>query len=166
MSKKRGQAALEFLMTYGWAIFVVLAILGVLSYTGVLSLNNLLPDVCTAAAGIYCEDMKSVHVNDNEVMISIRNQLGQEINLTDSSTLVSEACNLAGVTAETETVPETDLSSDDVKVANGKKATLRITCDSSIVADRLRMEFNLQYKNIATGIAHNHVIIIKTTVKK
>jgi len=166
MRKKRGQAALEFLMTYGWAIFVVLAILGVLSYTGVLNLNNLLPDICTAAAGIYCEDMKSVHINDNEVMISIRNQLGQEINLTDGSTLVSKACNLASVTAETETVPETDLSLDNVKVANGKKVTLRITCDNSIVADRLRMEFNLQYKNIATAIAHNHVIIIKTSVKK
>jgi len=34
---KRAQAAMEFLMTYGWAILVVLVAIGALAYVGVLS---------------------------------------------------------------------------------------------------------------------------------
>ena len=45
---KKAQAALEFLMTYGWAILVVLAAIGALAYFGVLSPSNFLPSKCTA----------------------------------------------------------------------------------------------------------------------
>lgn len=34
--RMKGQAAMEFLMTYGWAILVVLACIGALTYFGVL----------------------------------------------------------------------------------------------------------------------------------
>ena len=34
---KKSQAAMEFLMTYGWAILVVLVAIGALAYFGVLS---------------------------------------------------------------------------------------------------------------------------------
>ncbi|HGJ67134.1 TPA: hypothetical protein ENS27_17370 [bacterium] len=44
---RKAQAALEFLMTYGWAIMVVLAAIGALAYFGVLSPSNFLPDQCT-----------------------------------------------------------------------------------------------------------------------
>jgi|SRR3990167_9969356 len=37
MSNKKGQAAMEFLMTYGWAILVVLIALGALFYLGVFN---------------------------------------------------------------------------------------------------------------------------------
>ena len=37
---KKGQAAMDFLMTYGWAIVVVLAAIGALWYFGVLSPNK------------------------------------------------------------------------------------------------------------------------------
>lgn len=36
MTHKQGQAAMEFLMTYGWAILVVIAAIGALAYFGVL----------------------------------------------------------------------------------------------------------------------------------
>jgi len=36
---KKSQAAMEFLMTYGWAILVVLVALGALAYLAVLSFD-------------------------------------------------------------------------------------------------------------------------------
>ena len=45
--KKKAQAAMEFLMTYGWAILVVLIVIGALAYFGVLNPQNLLPEKCT-----------------------------------------------------------------------------------------------------------------------
>jgi len=40
---------MEFLMTYGWAILVVLVVIGALAYFGVLSPATLLPEKCTVA---------------------------------------------------------------------------------------------------------------------
>jgi len=43
LSNRKSQAALEFLMTYGWAILVVLIAIGALAYFGVLSPARFLP---------------------------------------------------------------------------------------------------------------------------
>ena len=51
MGSKRAQAAMEFLMTYGWAILVVLAAIGALAYFGVLSPDRFLPEKCTLPSG-------------------------------------------------------------------------------------------------------------------
>lgn len=44
---KKGQAGIEFLMTYGWAILVVIAAIVALVYFGVLDPANLLPEEVT-----------------------------------------------------------------------------------------------------------------------
>ncbi|MEK6847353.1 MAG: hypothetical protein AABY16_04250 [Nanoarchaeota archaeon] len=41
MQQKRGQAAMEFLMTYGWAILAAIVAIGVLAYFGVFSPGKL-----------------------------------------------------------------------------------------------------------------------------
>lgn len=41
---RKGQAAMEFLMTYGWAILIVLAAIGALAYCGILSPDRFLPE--------------------------------------------------------------------------------------------------------------------------
>ena len=43
---------MEFLMTYGWAILVVLAAIGALAYFGVLSPDRFLPEKCTLPSGV------------------------------------------------------------------------------------------------------------------
>jgi len=57
-SGKKAQAAMEFLMTYGWAILVVLAAIGALAYFGVLSPDRFLPEKCTLPSGIACLDFR------------------------------------------------------------------------------------------------------------
>src|SRR3989339_453464 len=58
MITRKSQAALEFLMTYGWAILVVLVAIGALAYFGVLSPDKFLPAKCQLPAGIACTDFK------------------------------------------------------------------------------------------------------------
>lgn len=55
---RKGQAAMEFLMTYGWAILVVLVAIGALAYFGVLSPAQFLPEKCTlsSGSGLFCDD--------------------------------------------------------------------------------------------------------------
>ena len=54
---KKAQAAMEFLMTYGWAILVVLIVRAALFYLGIFSPRT--PNVCIAGAPISCPDVKA-----------------------------------------------------------------------------------------------------------
>lgn len=76
MKGKRGQAAMEFLMTYGWAILVVLVAIGALAYFGVLSPGRFLPSSCTIGPGIAC-DAHKVNANGN-IQVLLRNGAGQD----------------------------------------------------------------------------------------
>lgn len=58
MHSRKGQAAMEFLMTYGWAILVVLAAIGALAYFGILSPGNFLPSSFTMSSGISAGEFK------------------------------------------------------------------------------------------------------------
>jgi hypothetical protein len=55
---KRSQAAMEFIMTYGWAILVVLAAIVALAYFGVMSPSRFVPESCTLppTSGLACVD--------------------------------------------------------------------------------------------------------------
>ncbi|MBW2965599.1 hypothetical protein KY342_00680 [Candidatus Woesearchaeota archaeon] len=76
---KKAQAAMEFLMTYGWAILVVLAAIGALAYFGVLKPTQFLPEKCVLAPGVACMDFK---VSSNGINILISNSLGRDIEVT------------------------------------------------------------------------------------
>lgn len=76
---KKGQAAMEFLMTYGWAILVVLAAIGALAYFGVLSPDRFLPDKCTANPPFACTEYK---VDETQVYFKLQNSAGVAVNVT------------------------------------------------------------------------------------
>jgi len=75
---RKGQAAMEFLMTYGWAILVVLVAIGALAYFGVLSPGRFLPESCTIAPGLDCYDF-GVDASANQIQMDIRNGMGQKV---------------------------------------------------------------------------------------
>ena len=56
MNNRKAQSAMEYLMTYGWAILVVLIALGALFYLGVF--NPKTANSCVAGAPITCSDVK------------------------------------------------------------------------------------------------------------
>ncbi len=52
---KRLQSAMEYLMTYGWAILIIALVLGILWYLGVFSPQ--IPSGCVALPGFYCQSL-------------------------------------------------------------------------------------------------------------
>jgi hypothetical protein len=52
----RLQAAMEYLMTYGWAILIVSLAVGVLYSLGILNPEALKPQICSLSAPFYCSD--------------------------------------------------------------------------------------------------------------
>jgi hypothetical protein len=79
---RKAQAALEFLTTYGWAILVILVMIGALAYFGVLNPKNILPDKCLLSTGLTCKDFQIQDAGATfNVRISIENNLGQSIQM-------------------------------------------------------------------------------------
>jgi len=80
--EKRGQASMEFLMTYGWAILAAVIAIGVLAYYGVFSPGNSLPSICTLNAPLGCDEFQ---VNTTHVQVIVRNGAGTSITLHNLS---------------------------------------------------------------------------------
>ncbi len=77
-NSREGQAAMEFLMTYGWAILVVLIVIGALAYFGVLSPSTILPEKCTFPVSISCSDFQ---VGSNSITLNLLNGAGRDMNV-------------------------------------------------------------------------------------
>ena len=75
-TQRKSQAAMEFLMTYGWAILVVLAAIAALAYFGVLSPEKFLPEKCILAPGLACVSHK---VEPTQTILILSNGLGRTI---------------------------------------------------------------------------------------
>ena len=68
----KGQAALEFLSTYGWAFLVLLIMIGALTYFGVLNPSKMLPDRCMFSPEIQCVESKVVGNQGGNGMLRFR----------------------------------------------------------------------------------------------
>ena len=67
---KKGQAALEFLLTYGWAILAILVAVGALSYYGGF-FNGLLPNRCEVGPPFTCMEYKAS--SNGEILLGLQN---------------------------------------------------------------------------------------------
>ncbi len=94
MKSRKGQAAMEFLMTYGWAILVVLAAIAALAYFGVLSPDKLLPEKCTLSPGMSCDGFK---VTTNSIQLVIRNGMGKDITINN---VTVGSCSVGGLSLD------------------------------------------------------------------
>lgn len=137
MKAKRGQAAMEFLMTYGWAILVVLVVIGALAYFGVLSPKKLLPDKCTLPPGLLCDDYALSA--DGGVQMVIANGLGKTVTIT--SILVTEASSGSEICSGTLT------PTSKVTITNGKKKSLGCAAAGidAFAGEKTKFEVTLKY---------------------
>ncbi|RLG19397.1 hypothetical protein DRN67_02770 [Candidatus Micrarchaeota archaeon] len=84
MRKNRGQAAIEYLSTYGWAILVIVLVLAALMWLGIFDTQSRIPESCSFEAGINCESASLFAGNDGTVIISqitFTNQLPHDIKI-------------------------------------------------------------------------------------
>ena len=82
-------------MTYGWAILVVLVVIGALAYFGVLSPSTLLPEKCTFPVSLSCTDHQ---VSRTQITLILQNGAGRDISVSRISA-ASEALGGLATTA-------------------------------------------------------------------
>ncbi|MBW3019797.1 hypothetical protein KY334_00740 [Candidatus Woesearchaeota archaeon] len=90
MKMKKGQAATEFLMTYGWALLVVLIAISTLAYFGVLSPGRFLPEKCTVDPGFACLDWS---VTSTTTQLVLKNGAGEDLTNVTVTLTDGASCN-------------------------------------------------------------------------
>jgi len=130
---KKSQAAMEFLMTYGWAILVVLVAIGALAYFGVLSPERFLPAKCTLPAGVACVDF---NIDSGNVNVVLRNGIGFDLDTV--------AVHVSGCTDST----------TPTVLANGAQATFTATVCGLTSGAKFSGDVNVTYRNVDTTLTH------------
>lgn len=82
----KGQAAFEFLTTYGWAFLVILIMVGTLAYFGILNPSEVLPNRCTMGAEFQCLDYQ-VSATQNTFRLRLKNGAGESITLLSATSI-------------------------------------------------------------------------------
>ena len=144
---KKAQAAMEFLMTYGWAILVVLIAIGALAYFGVLSPERFLPEKCVIAtgSGLFCEDHSAAA---GTVTLRLKNIL------TETITITSVSLSLTGETC-TDYTTSTDIAADAT-------ADIPITCTTVASGDKIKGDITISYSKTG-GLSKSTTGTIVTT---
>jgi uncharacterized protein (UPF0333 family) len=159
---KKAQAAMEFLMTYGWAILVVLVAIGALAYFGVLSPDNFLPERCTGPAGLDCLDKATISADANSVTFVLKNNIGFK---TSQLTVTNADGDCTGFSAASPGTIMTENSSGQYEVKsaadNNRKIWINVSCGTGAVnTGRFKTNVNIFYVNNQTGLEHTAQVAI------
>src|SRR3989338_7884770 len=122
---KKSQAAMEFLMTYGWAILVVLAEISALAYFGVLSPEKFLGDKFVLEPGLACISNK---VESTQITLLIAQNKGK--------TIIIDSISIGSCSG---TFNDTMISGTDKKFVVGG------SCDNGEVKERFKGEITIGY---------------------
>jgi len=155
--KVKAQAAMEFLMTYGWAILVVLVAIGALAYFGVLSPDNFLPERCTGPAGLDCIDNAAIDATNDNVTFILKNNLGFGID-TLSVQSASDQCTLQSSFIMVEN--STGAFNASNKAANNRKIRFAVECSNDFDTGRFKSDIRVGYRNSESSLSHQASVSI------
>lgn len=104
--EKKGQAAMEFLMTYGWAILAAVIAIGVLAYFGVFSPGKYVTGNAVVSPPFY---VNAQNVKTTGITLELKNNGGEDYNIasvdvSNCATYSTPTAVLAGASS-TVTVP-------------------------------------------------------------
>jgi hypothetical protein len=132
---RKGQFAIEFMSTYGWALLILMAALGALVYF-MPNFRAITSEKCTFGPGVAC---LGTQLTEENLTIALRNSMGQTIyNVSVNTTLpIVMRCDIINTTIRAD---QRFLVSCD----NQGAGNLEITTDS-------RIALQLNYKKTRDG---------------
>lgn len=104
----RGQQALEYLVTYGWAFVIVIITIGAFAYFGILNPQQYIPERCDFGVQLQCADFILLADEEDshpgQVHLKFFNGYGVDIEIVNLSTPSGGGTALNG-TGDLETSP-------------------------------------------------------------
>ena len=160
--QRKGQAAMEFLMTYGWAILAAIIAIGVLAYFGVFNPGRLAGNQGIVNAPFNMDAFRISAVND-EIVMEVTQNLGSSINLQGGTTgfdmdLVSPGAGQCTITSSAPDVTTDGADADtlaDTAWTTGTKATFTIDCtvgSNWAEGDQVKADLKVTYRTSGSTI--------------
>ena len=141
VNNRKGQAAMEFISNYGWAMLIMLLVIAALSYFGVLTPAQLAPSKCILFEGLYCRDWR---VTPTKVSLVVENGMGAIVTVNSISI---DTC--------------ADSAAEVLK--NGEKGTFHLVdCNNGNVGDKFIKDVFVAYTT-ETGLSHTkkgHIVAV------
>ena len=144
MSHKRGQAALEFLTTYGWAFVVILVMIGALAYFGVLDPSRFLPNRCQFPSGLKCGKytLDSTSTTSDVARFQLSNNLPDDITINQVKYSTDNANTWRDCVKSTNTSsPETDIN---LTINRGLTKTVNCTMPEGTLKPNTKQKVNFR----------------------
>ena len=141
-ARTKGQAALEYMITYGWAFVVIIAAVGVLGYFGFLNPNKYIPESCEFGEQLKCVDY-SLH-DDGVVDFRFRNNFETNI-------------DVVGVYADGSSLDPTSISIGDGSI---KKVSVNLVSgvrDNLFSGTKERINLIFEFRRNSTGAPLHNV---------
>ncbi|MDO8508754.1 MAG: hypothetical protein Q7S27_03665 [Nanoarchaeota archaeon] len=158
---KKGQAAMEFLMTYGWAILAAIIAIGVLAYFGVFSPGKLVGSTGVVNPPFAIDEFNIINdgggAGQDRISLAIGQNLGESVTLElqDGTADGVEVVLTDGTTCvEAENAGEADVISAAAPVAwaSGNQVTINVDCGAKwIKGDLVRADITIRYKKTSGG---------------
>jgi hypothetical protein len=152
MRKKRGKVAMEFLMTYGWAIIIILLAVAALWYLGVFKAP--VTDRCQMGAPLSCPGVKLTDGGATDTLTFSMGSTGLSGDVTKNTIeLVEVGGTPCTMTPDKPTIVSTTGGFD----TRTKISTFNCTGDFGGVGDKFNADITVQYELDGTEIVHKTV---------
>jgi len=147
-NSKRSQAAMEFLMTYGWAIMAAVIAIGVLAYFGVFSPGKYVTGNAIVTTPFYANawNVKDMGVAGTDtVTIELKNNGREEysvqsITLSDTPSAVCDVTGMNGTGAW------------DIPMGASQAVTLNCTGGDLSAGDNFKGDITIAYRKSGSSI--------------
>ena len=152
-SSNKGQSAIEFLVTYGWAILAAMIVVGALAYFGIFNTQRYVNDACYFGDQMTCEDYAAYH--NGTVAMRLRNNFGVPIDVTlatAKSDYGQVTCNTAGLT--------------NIQAGNLFEIKCLLTAGTLSTNNKLKYKTVVTFKHTGSGNLHNQTGDLTVTVQQ
>ncbi len=142
LKRKKGQAAMEFIHTYGWVLATVIILGGAAIYYNMHTNKQVLPKECTILSGIRCVDVKA---EENLLTLDLLNEFGFAIsNITAN---ITGTCNSTANTTDGNPYnnPESILANQEIKLV--------FECQN-LTGKEVEEKISIRYRNIESDQFH------------
>ncbi|MFA6072645.1 MAG: hypothetical protein WC758_00850 [Candidatus Woesearchaeota archaeon] len=141
MKRKRGQAAVEFLTTYGWALMAVILVIGVLSYFNILDSSRFVSERCEMGSQIQCLEVYANDLDDGTSNFQIAFRNNYPVNIIVEQVIV-------------EGIP---MLSSDVHVSTGNLTYLSGNVGTMKGGNKEKLDVVITFRRDAVGTAKYNI---------
>ena len=147
MRKYKGQSAMEYLMTYGWAIIIVIIVAAALYALGVFNPSSYTQTAVSGFTEIGKPAAGSWQYKANGTFtVKLVNQLSYPINLTAVTVQTTGGQSCSSVQVNGGNVGAST-------IANGGDMTVTANCPSSSAGASFSVKVDLTYTNVDQGLS-------------